>query len=51
MKRRCFVISPIGAERSEVREHADDVFEFIIKPAMDQLGINAYRSDHAQIFS
>ena len=48
MARRCFVISPIGAEGSPVREHADDVFDFIIKPAMDELGITAYRSDHAQ---
>ena len=33
---------------SPVREHADDVFEFIIKPAMDELAIHAYRSDHSQ---
>jgi hypothetical protein len=46
MKKRCFVISPIGADSSEIREHADDVFEFIIKPAMDELGLHAYRSDH-----
>lgn len=46
--KRCFVISPIGAEGSEIREHADDVFDFIIKPAMDELGIYAYRSDHSQ---
>jgi len=46
MKKRCFVISPIGPEGSEIREHADDVFDFIIKPAMDELGIHAYRSDH-----
>jgi hypothetical protein len=35
MSHRAFVISPIGAESSKVREHADDVFDFIIKPAMD----------------
>lgn len=46
MGRRCFVISPIGLEGSEVREHADDVYEFIIKPAMDECGVEAFRSDH-----
>lgn len=44
--RRCFVISPIGDEHSEVREHANDVFDFIIKPAMKKLGVKAMRSDH-----
>ena len=44
---RCFVISTIGDEGSEVREHSGDVFDFIIKPVMDELGIQAYRSDHA----
>lgn len=44
--RKCFVISPIGAEGSEVREHADDVFDFIVKPAMDKCKITAVRSDH-----
>ena len=39
---------PDRASDSEVREHADDVFEFIIKPAMDELGIHVYRSDHSQ---
>jgi hypothetical protein len=43
--RRCFVISPIGAEGSEIREHADDVFSFIIEPAMRECGIEAVRSD------
>src|SRR6202040_2665547 len=28
------------------REHADDVFDFIVQPAMQELGIYAYRSDH-----
>ena len=48
MSKRCFVISPIGESGSQTREHADDVFEFIIKPAMDELGIHVYRADHSQ---
>ncbi len=44
--KQCFVISPIGAEGSETREHADDVFDYIIKPAAKRLGIVAERSDH-----
>jgi hypothetical protein len=48
MPKRCFVISPIGKSGSEIREHADDVFEFIIKPAMEELNIHVYRSDHSQ---
>ncbi len=43
---RAFVISPIGAEGSPEREHADDVFEFIIEPALAQAGVKAYRADH-----
>jgi len=42
----CFVISPIGKEGSEVREHADDVWKFIIEPALQENGINGYRADH-----
>jgi len=45
--KRCFLISPIGEEGSEIREHADDVLDFIIKPAMEELGYEAYRSDHS----
>jgi hypothetical protein len=44
--KRCFVISPIGQDGSEVRKHADYVFYFIIKPALDKHGIEAVRSDH-----
>ena len=43
---RCFVISPIGAPGSDVREHADDVFDFIIKPACKRAGITPDRADH-----
>ena len=48
MPKRCFVISPIGAEGSDIREHADAVFDYIIKPAMDEVGIEPRRSDHMQ---
>src|SRR4051794_420212 len=43
---RCFVISPIGADGSPTRRHADQVFTYIIEPATEQLGIAAVRSDH-----
>lgn len=43
---RCFVISPIGAEGSPTRLHADNVFDFIIKPAVEECGLTAVRSDH-----
>jgi hypothetical protein len=45
-KKRCFVISPIGAPGSEVRAHADDVFDYIIKPVTTQLGYETERGDH-----
>ena len=44
-RRRCFVISPIGEEGSNVRAHADDVLEFIIKPALAKCDLVAVRSD------
>src|SRR5476651_739987 len=42
----CFVISPISLPGSELREHADDVFDFIIKPATDKAGYTPIRADH-----
>ncbi|HXY94910.1 MAG TPA: hypothetical protein VEP49_20790 [Acidimicrobiia bacterium] len=41
----CFVISPIGLEGSEVRKHADTVYRFVIKPAVEKCGCRAARSD------
>lgn len=43
---RCFVISPIGAPGSAEREHADDVFDYIIRPACEDLGYRVMRADH-----
>lgn len=44
-ERTCFVISPIGASGSDVREHADTVFKYIIEPATAARGIKAVRAD------
>jgi hypothetical protein len=45
-RRRCFVISAIGPEGSETRKHADDVFDYVVKPAMDACDIESVRADH-----
>jgi hypothetical protein len=46
--KRCFVMSPIGKEGSPIREHADDVLDYIIRPAMQECGIECFRADHLQ---
>ncbi|MCP4356552.1 MAG: hypothetical protein GY796_00845 [Chloroflexi bacterium] len=46
MTKKCFVISPIGMEGSDIRKHADDVFEVIIKPALAKCDFQAIRADH-----
>lgn len=45
-KTRCFIISPIGEEGSGIRQHADDVLDYIVKPALEKHGIEVVRSDH-----
>ena len=47
MAKTCFVISPIGTENSDTRDHADDVFDFIIAPAAERAGYTAKRGDHS----
>ena len=44
--KNCFVISPIGMEGTATREHADDVFDYIIRPATEKTGYTAVRADH-----
>ena len=46
MEQKCFVISPIGEEQSDVRKHADNVFDYIIRPAAEKAGYTAHRGDH-----
>ncbi len=44
--KRCFVISPIGDEGTDIRNNADKVFKYIISPALEACDIKAVRSDH-----
>lgn len=41
----CFFISPIGAEGTEQRKHADLVLGSLVEPALDGLGLRLVRAD------
>jgi len=41
----CFVISPIGAEGSEIRSDANDFLELLVEPALEKYGFNVTRAD------
>lgn len=43
--KKCFVISPIGEEGSEIRKKADKVFKYIISPVCNDCGLEAIRVD------
>jgi len=43
--RKCFVVSPIGNEGSEVRKRADQVFKYIIAPVCTETGFEPIRVD------
>jgi hypothetical protein len=42
----CFVVSPIGDEGSEYRQHADMILNSFIEPALQGLGLKVVRADH-----
>ena len=42
---KCFVISPIGEEGSEIRRRADQVYKYIIFPVCEECGFEAIRVD------
>lgn len=42
---KCFVISPIGEEGSEVRKRADKVFKYIVLPVCEECGFEPIRVD------
>lgn len=43
--KRCFVVSPIGDEGTDIRKNADQLFQHIIKPVCEKCGFIAQRVD------
>lgn len=43
--KKCFVVSPIGCDGSEVRKRADQVYKYIIAPVCNACGFEAIRVD------
>jgi hypothetical protein len=41
----CFFVTPIGADGSEQRKHSDFMMEYIIGPAVRELGLTLVRAD------
>ena len=44
--KKCFVVSPIGGEGTDIRKRADQVFKYIISPVCETCGFDAVRVDH-----
>lgn len=44
-KKKCFVIAPIGEEKSETRKRSDQVLRHIISPAAEKCGYDTVRAD------
>jgi hypothetical protein len=45
MEERVFTVQQIGAKESSDRKRADDIYEFIIVPAVKEVGLEPYRAD------
>lgn len=45
-ERVCFYITPIGAEDSVERKHADLFMGSLVQPALEELGLTVVRADH-----
>lgn len=43
--KKCFVVSPIGDEGTEIRHHADKVLKYLITPVCQQLDYSVVRAD------
>jgi CheY-like chemotaxis protein len=46
MSKTCFFIAPIGQENSEIRRRSDQIFSYVIKPAVEKFGYKVIRGDH-----
>jgi hypothetical protein len=47
--RSCFVIAPIGEDKSPIRERSDVVFEHILEPVLTEQGYEALRADQMAV--
>lgn len=45
-KKRCFVVTPIGSDDSEIRRAADGLIEEVIKPLLEPLGFTDITASH-----
>jgi hypothetical protein len=45
MADRAFIITQIGAKDSPERKRADEIYQYIIAPAVKEVGLDPYRSD------
>lgn len=41
-KKKCFIITPIGNEGSEIRKKADGIIDAVINPVLDELGYDVF---------
>lgn len=44
-KPECFVIAPIGTEKSDIRTRSDQILKHVIRPVADECGYKAVRAD------
>ena len=44
-EKKCFIVAPIGPVDSVTRRRSDEVFEFLLKPVLQDLGYQAIRGD------
>jgi len=45
MKKKCFLICPIGKENTDIRNNSDDLMELIIEPALEKYEFDVIRAD------
>ena len=45
MKKRCFVICPIGPKDSEIRKRSDQILKYLINPVAKSCGYEVIRGD------
>jgi CheY-like chemotaxis protein len=45
LKKRCFVICPIGSKDSDIRKRSDQILKYVINPAAESCGYEVIRGD------